>query len=422
MTNNFDSNISRKLMRSFIQGFEAKRVISKSVDTQAFQGKFNPSTGTTIDIKRPTDFRTKRTAGGDITALGRSGIVVGKAFATVQDYFTVDVEWTAVDEALRMDQLDELLDPIATRMVTDFELDFASFAMRNTSGAIGTTGVQVDTWERVANGGAMMQSLGISGDVSYFMNPFTQARLASVQRSLGAGPDSLVKTAHEQATISKNYAGMNVMAATTLASFTTGAGADRVGALAANPVQTYMALKDTYLQTLAVNGFQANLQVRAGDTIRVTGRNMLNLATRQPIFDAGGLAIPFTATVASDVTLDGTGAGNIVICGPAIFETGINAAYNTVSSALTTGDVVTLLGAASTVYQPGLVLHKNAFSIASIAIPKLYSTDTTAKTRDGLQFRVSRYANGDGNRQIVRFDFWPAYAVLDPYRAKQMWG
>ena len=422
MANNFDSNISRKLMRSFIQGFEANRVISKAVDTQMFQGKFNPSTGETIDIKRPTDFKTKRTAGGDITAIGRSDITVGKASATVQPYFTVDVEWTAVEEALRMDQMDELLAPIAARMVTDFELDFAGFVMKNTSGAIGTTGVQVDTWEKVANGGAMMQSIGISGDVSYFMNPFTQAKLASVQRSLGAGPDSLIRTAHENATVSKNYAGMTVMAATTLQSFTTGAGADRAGTLSAAPTQAYASLKDTYYQTLAVTGFQANLQVKAGDTIRVSGRNMLNMATRQPIFDAAGAAIPFTATVANDVTLGASGEGNIVICGPAIFETGVSAAFNTVSSALNTGDVVTLLGSAATPYQPGLVLQKNAFSIASIAIPKLYSTDTTAKTKDGLQFRVSKYANGDANKQIVRFDFWPAYGVIDPYRAKQMWG
>ena len=422
MANNFDSNISRKLMRSFIQGFEANRVITKAVDTQAFQGEFTPATGSTIDIKRPTDFKTKRTPGGDITAIGRSDIVVGKASATVQDYFTVDVEWTAVEQALRMDQMDQLLEPIAKRMVIDLELDFAAVVMRNTSGAIGTTGTQVDTWEKVANMGAMMQSIGISGDVSYFMNPFTQAKLASVQRSLGAGPDGLVKTAHEQATISKNYAGMNVMAATTLPGYTTGAGADRAGTLSAAPTQTYAALKDTYYQTLAVTGFQANLQVKAGDTVRVSGRNMLNLATRQPIFDAAGAPIAFTATVAFDVTLGASGEGNIVICGPAIFETGVSAAFNTVSSALNTGDVVTLLGSAATAYQPGLVLQKNAFSIATIPIPKLYSTDTTAKTKDGLQFRVSKYANGDANKQTVRFDLWPAYGVLDPYRAKQAWG
>ena len=422
MANNFDSNISRKLMRSFIQGFEANRVVTKAVDTQAFQGQFTPATGSTIDIKRPTDFKTKRTPGGDITGVGRSDIVVGKASATVQDFFTVDVEWTAVEEALRMDQMDQLLEPIAKRMVIDLELDFANFVMKNTSGVIGTTGVQVDTWEKVANMGAMMQSIGIQGDVSYFMNPFTQAKLAGVQRSLGAGPDGLIKTAHEQATISKNYAGMNVMAATTLQSFTTGAGADRAGTLSAAPTQTYAANKDTYYQTLAVTGFQANLQVKAGETIRVSGRNMLNLATRQPIFDAAGAAIPFTATVAQDVTLGASGEGNIVICGPAIFETGVSAAFNTVSSALNTGDVVTLLGSASTVYQPGLVLQKNAFSIATIPIPKLYNTDTTAKTKDGLQFRVSKYANGDANKQIVRFDLWPAYGILDPYRAKQAWG
>ena len=42
MANNFDSNITRKLMRSFLNAFESERVLSKNVNTQLFQGAFNP--------------------------------------------------------------------------------------------------------------------------------------------------------------------------------------------------------------------------------------------------------------------------------------------------------------------------------------------------------------------------------------------
>jgi hypothetical protein len=124
----------------------------------------------------------------------------------------------------------------------------------------------------------------------------------------------------------------------------------------------------------------------------------LNLNTRQPVVDGAGANVVFTGVVTTDVTLSGTGTGNIVISGPAIYEA--NGAYNTVDSAPVSGDVVTLLGSASTLYQPNLFWHKQAFSIGSVPIKKLYSTDTLATTEDGLQIRISKGASIRENKQI----------------------
>lgn len=173
-------------------------------------------------------------------------------------------------------------------------------------------------------------------------------------------------------------------------------------------------------QTLAVTAFQANLVVAAGETITITGRNRLNLSTRKPILDENGAEILFSGTVTAEVTLDGSGAGNLVVTGPAIFEA--TGAYNTVDSAPIAGDVVTLGGAATTIIQPNLFWHKEAFAIGSVPIPKLYSTDTLAKTQDGLQIRVSKGASIRENKQIVRFDFLPAYGTLQPFFAGQGFG
>ena len=60
-----------------------------------------------------------------------------------------------------------------------------------------------------------------------------------------------------------------------------------------------------------------------------------------------GSAILWSSTVTADVTLDGSGAGTINVAGPAIFEA--NGQYNTVDSALASGDVITLLGATAEV-------------------------------------------------------------------------
>lgn len=425
MANNFDSNVTRKLMKSFVKGFETDRVLSKNVDTQLLKGAFKPDTGDTIDFKRPTDYVTKRTSAGDISGGTRSDIVTGKASGVVQDYFTVDVDYDEADEAIKMDQLDELLAPMATRIVTDLELDFAEFMMVNTALLAGTPGTAATTWDHVAEAGAVMTAHGVPSDKPWFysVNPFTQRKLASNQRSLGAGgaAGTLISDAVKRATVAEMFAGFDrVMTATSLASYTTDAAADRAGTLAANPVVTYVGAKDTMTQVLSVTAMGFGAVVKAGETIQITGRNRLNLSTRKLILDETGAVILWTGTVTADVTLDGAGAGLLTVTGPAIFEA--TGAFNTVDSAPISGDVITLLGAASKVIQPNLFWHKDAFAIGSVPIKKLHSTDTVATTKDGLQLRCSKYADGDANKQIVRFDFRPAYGVLNPFLAGQGFG
>lgn len=425
MPNNFDSNFTRKIARVFLDKFETTRVLSKNVNTQLLQGKFDPASGDSVDFKRPTDYRSVRTSNGDVSGETKSNIITGKATGTVQDYFTVFVDYDEADEAIKMDQLDELLAPMATRVVTDMEVDFAAFMLKNCGLLSGTVGTAATTWDHVAEWAALMESIGIPMDAPWYasVNPFTKKSLASNQRSLGAGgaAGDMISEAHRKAIITSNFAGFDkVMTATTLASYTTHSVADRVGALAATPDGTYVTHKDSMTQSLSVNGFGANLQIRAGETVTITGRNRLNLSTRNPIIDDAGNNVLFTGTVVSAVTLDGTGTGTITITGPGINET--NGQYNTVDSALTSGDVVTLGGAASTLLQPNICWHKNAFSIGSVPIKKLHSTDTIATTEDGLQFRVSKGVGFLENNNKVRVDFRPAYGVMNPFFALQGYG
>lgn len=418
--NSFDSNFTRQLMRSFLKAFETERVLSKNVDTQLFQGKFNPSTGENIDIKRPTDYRSVRTPTGDVSAETESSIITGKATATVQDYFTVFVDYDEADEAIKMDQLDQLLRPMGKRIVTDMETDFGEFMLKNTALLAGTVGTAVTTWDHVAEAGAVLQSTGVPMDSPwcYAVNSYTQRKLSSDQRSLGGETGAM--TANQRATITDNFAGMDVKTCTTLASYTTGTGAGRAGTLSATPDGTYLTAKDSMTQSIAVTGFQANLVVAAGETITITGRNRLNLSTRKQIIDDTGATVLFSGTVTESVTLGASGEGTLVITGPGIFEA--NGQYNTVNSALTSGDVVTLGGAADTLIQPNLFWHKQAFTIASVPMKKLHATDTLATTEDGLQLRVTKDSVFLKNQQLVRFDFRPAYGVMNPFFAGKGFG
>jgi len=423
-TNVLDNNITTPLAESFLKAWEMNRVLTKTVDTQKLN-IFSAKTGATADFRRPVDHKTDRTDDGDISAVDRTDINVGKATGTVQPYFTDHMDWDEVDEALKMDKMDELVGiPAARRIITDLELDFGRFMYKNCNLHHGTPGTVVDAWSDIAGADALMTSMGVpAGDRYYVMNPYTQTNLANVQNGL-SGSDKMIQTAWEKSMLTNNVGNMQAMTSAALPSYTSGtlsAGANRAGTLSATPDGTWNTNKDTMTQTLAVTGFGAGADtISAGEVITITGRNRLGLATRSEFTNEAGAQVLWSGVVTADVTLAG-GAGNIVVAGPGINET--NGQYNTVDSAITSGDVVTIINpAASTVYQPNMFYHKQAFSIGFAPIKKLFSTDTLIETSDGVQIRVSKYADGDANKQKVRFDIHPAYAVLDPFYAGQGFG
>jgi len=421
MPNNLGSNVTRKVARVFLDAFENSRVITKTVDTQLLADKFNPSSGSTVDFKRPHDYKTIRTSGGDISASTKSEIIAGKATGTVQNYFTAATEWGNVEEALQLDQLEDILAPMARRIVTDLELDFASFMLKNSSLRYGTHGTAVDAWSDVAGAGAFMDSMGINpaSERYYLMNPFTTATLASAQSGLNS-VDSLIRTAWENAQISTNFGGLRALSATTLASYTSSTGADRAGTLTAAPDATYVTAKDTMTQSLAVTAFQANMVVKAGELVTIANVNRLNCSTRQAMVSATGGNVAWTGVVTADVTLGASGEGTLVVAGPAIYEA--TGQYNTVTAAPANGAVITILSSSATLYQPNLFYAKQAFGMGSVKLPKLYSTDTVATTSDGMSIRISKYSSGDTNKQQIRFDLLPAYACFNPLMSGQGFG
>ena len=422
MANNLGSNVTRKLARVFLEKFEASRVLTKGVDTQLLSGKFNPSSGSTVDFKRPHDYNSLRTAGGDISSSTKSDIIAGKATGTVQNYFTVATEFGNVEEALELDQLDMILAPMATRIVTDLELDLGRYMAKNCNLSYGTPGTVVDAWADVAGAGSLMDSIGVPKDRTwmYAMNPFTCQNLASTQAGLGAGSNDLVDSAWKRAQVSTPFGGLQCISSNALPTRTVTTAADLAGTITGTPDVTYVTAKDTMTQTIGVTGFTASAVVKAGDVVEITGRYRRSLSTREVITGADGAAIKWRGVVTADVTLGTAGEGNLVVAGPAIYEA--TGQYNTADSAIAASDVITILGTSGGLVQPNLFFHPQAFGLGTVKLPKLYSTDTVATTSDGFSIRVSKYADGDKNQQMVRFDMLPAFATFNPFFAGQGFG
>lgn len=422
MANNFTSNVEKRIATSFGKAFQGQRVLTKAINSTIAEGKHTPFTGSTIYVRKPYESKIFRTSGGDITGQ-TDDIVSGQVPVTVMNMFTTFANWGVIEEALEMDNMDEIMKPYAQRIITELELDVANRMLLGGGLMVGTPGTAVTKWSDVAAANTMLEDIGApTEDCFYVMTPGTREKLADAQKGLSSGDTSLVNEAWRKSVVSKDFGGLTALSSNCLKGFTSGAATDRAGTITGAVAQTWLLNKDATTQTIAVTAFSADTAAafKAGDVVQITGRNRVNPHTGQLMVDSSGNSVKFTGVVQADVATVGSGVASIVISGNGIYESG--GKYNNIDSSITAGDVITLLGTAGTVYKPNLFFHKDAFTMATVKLPKLHSTDTYVTTKDGFSIRVSKYSNGDANTNKVRFDLLAAFGVINPHMAGRGYG
>lgn len=421
MANNLDSNVSQIVLKKFLPGFMSDLVLCKTVDRQLLAGEINSSTGESVRFKRPHQFSSERTADGDITGKAKNGLISGKATGRVGNYITVAVEWAQVEEALKLNQLDQILAPIHARMVTDLETELAHFMMNNGALSLGTPNSPIAKWSDVAQTATFLKDIGIkAGDNYAVMDPWSAQRLADAQTGLHAS-DQLVRTAWENAQIPGNFGGIKALMSNGLASREQG---DFGGTLTVKtaPTVDYTAIKDSYQFTVTLTGATASKTgfFKAGDQVKFTATHWLNQQSKQALYN-GSTAISFTATVLEDANSDGAGDVTVKLSGVPVYDA-VNKQYNAVDRKVAAGDEVVVIGTAKQQMKPNLFFNKMFCGLGTIPLPKLHSIDSAVATYEGFSIRVHKYADGDANKQMMRFDLLPAYVCFNPHFGGQFFG
>jgi len=431
MPNNLSSNTSQIVLRKFLPGFMSDLVSCKTVNRQIVSdGDLNPRTGSTIEVKRPHQYQVFRTADGDMTG-NNSPVISGKAQATVQQYITVPVESTDIEQALESDQWDEVLRPVRTRMITTLETSLNQFMLQNSSHLLGAAGTQISKWSDIGEVNAFMQSFGIPNDMRYAqINPYGQVGLADAQAGLASGSNDLVDTAWKRAQITRDFGGLMAYTSNALNAVTSGDQVSNAGiTVAAPPIQTYTATKDTYTMVLSLTGLTPTTgTIVAGDVLELSAAGVgqvvwLNQETKQPFTDQAGNFINWTATVLTGGTADGGGNLTVTVTGPAIFEP-TEAAYNSVSQAIAAGDGVTVISAATDngITQPNLFYHRDAFGLCTVNLKPLKGWDSSVVGHEGFSIRLTQFSDATANTHGWRFDLLPAFAAYNPYMAGRFFG
>jgi len=419
MANNLDKNVSEIVLQKFIPGFMDSAVLLNTVDRQVIQGDINENSGETVQLKRPHQYAVERTSDGDLSAASTSNLISATATATTSNMATVWVEWKIVEQALELNQLDQILMPAQKKLVSELENELGTKMVQNAGLTSGTIGTKIDAWGDVAYPGALMNSIGVDGEMFAVMNPFSVTNLADTQSGLASGSNNLVDTAWKRAQISGNFGGLQAFTSNSLTSYTVGTAS---GAVAVNgtPTVTYTALRNTYQLTLDLDGLGAAETITAGTQLEFPATFMLNQQNKETV-DRDGAAVPFVGTVTTDATANGSGEISVTISGAPIFDA-TNPQYNTVSRAIADNDVVNILGTASTRYQPALAYSKDYFGMGTVDLDPLVGWDSTVINEGGLSIRCTKYSDATANKQLVRFDILPAYVCMNPFFGMQFFG
>lgn len=424
MSNNLTKNVSQKVLEKFLPGFMSSLVLTKSIDRQLLEGEIDDTTGSQVQFKRPHQYVSERTSDGDVSGSTKNAFTSATATGFVGDYITVRVKYKQIEQALELNQLDKVLEPIWQRIVTDLETEVAS-RMRNAASLVcGSLDTGITKWSDVGHGSAFLDDIGVTGQNYAVMDPWSNLNLADAQGGLSSGSGSLVDMAWEKAKISRDFGGLEALKSNSLTAYTSGLGAGAAGiTVSASPTVTYSSpMKDTYNLTVTLAGFAASTTgiLKAGDIVQFDDTYWLNQQTKAPLFKNGG-AIPFTGTVTEDVDSDAGGLATVVLSGAPFFDSA-NEQYNSVSRAIQAADTVTILGTADKVYKPSLFYNKMAFGLGSVDLPKLHSIDSSVVNHEGFSIRVHKYADGDANTQMMRFDMLPSFCVFNPHQMGRLAG
>ncbi len=420
MANSLQSNYNKKLLMQFTNSFMSELTIAKAVERQVLVGDFDATTGGVVAMKRPTQYAPQRTNDGDLSAASTNPIKVGQVIGEVGQFCTVLVEATQVEKALQLNQLEELLRPAAMDMAIAVESELAARMTKAAAMTSGTKGTLINKWSDVANAGALFRQAGIpEGDKYCILNNFEEVNLADKQNALGVNPD--VADSWSSATVRQRFAGFDrVLTSSNLAQYTVGTAT--AATLSATPASTYVAYKDSYQMTLALTGVTpAAGTFKAGQQIQIAASKLVNFRNRNIVRSTAG-DVPITLTVLEDATASAGVIAALKVSGAAIFESGVDAAYNTVTRQIQSGDALVFLGTASSTQAPALAFHKGFFGMGSVQLPKLDALDSMVINQDGFSIRVHKFSDGKANKSFYRYDILPTFACFNPFWGMQVSG
>jgi len=363
--------------------------------------------GNTLNVRRPGRFIGTSGPALNVEDFNETSVPV-----TLSTQFHVDTQFTTQDLALSLDQFsDRVLKPAVAAVANKIDFDGLTMAKNSTANIVGTAGTPPTSLLTYLTAGAYLDSEGAprDGRRSCIVEPFTGATIVDSLKGLFV-PSDVIGKQYQKGMMGRDSAGMNWKMDQNVVNQTFGSYADT---LSTNTTTFTGSLTTGWAQTSTITlvSSAGTAGLKQGDVIQIAGVYAVNPQNRSA-YGSGKLR---NFVVTADVTVAAS-AGSSVTVSPAIITGGQFQNVTIIGSTSTTA-VVTPFNKSGTVSPQNLVMHKNAFTLATADLELPDGVVFAGRASDkelGLSMRVVRQYTINNDSIPTRVDVLYGWAPLYP--------
>src|SRR5574343_2021934 len=367
--------------------------------------------GETISIRRPTDFTVRTNA-----TMATQDVTEGKVALTVNQRRGVDFEFTSQDLTLRIGELGERVIKAAMFQLPNSVDTFLSEMYASVPNWVGTSTKKIGSYADFAKAPERMDELAVPQDTrAAVLSPSEPWALLGSQTSLHS--QDAAKGAYRKGSRGE-IGGVDTFMSQNVLTQTAGTRTNgTIGASITAATVTYLSVKDSMTQVVALSGLGNAKTVNKGDVFTIADVYAVNPVTKA--------RLPFLKQFVAmeDKTADGSGNTNLTIY-PAMIWSGAfqNVAVTTGVTDLNT-KVVTWFSAAGAQDRQNLVFHKNAFALVMVPLVKPPgAVDVSRQSYKGTSVRVIPVYDGTNDVSKWRLDILCGGTAIDPRLATRING
>ena len=363
--------------------------------------------GNTLNVRRPGRFIGTTGPALNVEDFNETSVPV-----TLTTQFHVDTQFTTQDLALSLDQFsDRVLKPAVAAVANKIDFDGLTMAKNSTANIVGTAGTPPTSLLTYLTAGAYLDSEGAprDGRRSCIVEPFTGATIVDSLKGLFV-PSDVIGKQYQKGMMGRDSAGMNWKMDQNVVNQTFGSYSDT---LSTNTTTFTGSLTSGWAQTSTITlvSSAGTAGLKQGDVIQIAGVYAVNPQNRSA-YGSGKLR---NFVVTADVTVAAS-AGSSVTVSPAIITGGQFQNVTIIGSTSATA-VVTPFNKAGTVSPQNLVMHKNAFTLATADLELPDGVVFAGRASDkelGLSMRVVRQYTINNDSIPTRVDVLYGWAPLYP--------
>ena len=363
--------------------------------------------GATLNVRRPGRFVGTSGPALNVEDFNETSVPV-----TLSTQFHVDTQFTSQDLALSLDMFsDRILKPAVAAIANKVDFDGLTMAKNNTANIVGTAGTPPTGLITYLTAGAYLDSEGAprDGRRSCVIEPFTSATIVDSLKGLFV-PSDVIGKQYQKGMMGRDSAGVNWYMDQNVVAQTFGSYATATLACATTTATGFLTSGWASTSTIALTATTATAGLKQGDVIQIDGVYAVNPQNRQ----AYGSNKLRNFVVTSNVTVATSGTTNVTVS-PAVITAG---QFQNVSIPTTSATAaVTPFNKTGTVSPQNIVMHKNAFCLATADLELPDGVHFAGRASDkelGLSLRVVRQYTINNDSIPTRVDVLYGWAPLYP--------